>query len=156
MKQFQRILVAIDFSEYSQATVEHAAILARELGAEMNIVNVINQRDVNTMDYSINRLNIYHKNMSLEGWIEGMKEEREKEMARLEKTVDLSGLRYTFSIRIGDPFQELLKMVTEGKAEMVVMGAKGRSDLGDFVVGSTASKMFRRCPVPLVTVRNQK
>lgn len=38
---------------------------------------------------------------------------------------------------------------------MVVMGSKGKSDFEDFLVGSFTTKMYRKCAVPLVIIRNK-
>ena len=39
----KKIMVAVDFSEYSPKIVDYAARLAEDLGAELIFVNVINQ-----------------------------------------------------------------------------------------------------------------
>lgn len=153
MSKTKKILAAIDFSEYSKMTLQHAAFLAKDLEAELAIVNIINQRDIDVMDSSINRVKVFHQIMDISTWLDQVKEERKKEFAQLEKSVDLTNISYSLSFREGVPVEELLKFAKEENVQMVVMGVKGRTDLADFLVGSTASKMFRICPVPLVTVR---
>ncbi|MBU3913915.1 universal stress protein [bacterium] len=156
MEPYQRILAAIDFSSHARLVVEHAAVLARELKAELIFINVINQRDIDAIYHSIDLLKNDFKKISSQRCIDQLHEERHKNMEELEKSTDLSTIKTRFIVRTGIPFQELLASVAEEKVEMLIMGIKGRSDLADVMVGSTALKMFKRCPVPLVTVRKNK
>ncbi|MFH2130750.1 MAG: universal stress protein [bacterium] len=156
MNSHQRIIAAIDFFSHSQLVAEHAANLARCMKVELVFVNVINQRDIDAINYAINNLDNNANKISLQRCMDQLREEREKKWEQLQETVDMSGLKTRLIIRTGEPYQELLNSVAEEKADMLVMGIKGRSNLSDMMVGSTALKMVKRCPVPLVTVRNSQ
>jgi len=50
MKKVNKILVACDLSNYSIQAVEYAAEMAESVNAELVIVNVINQRDLDMIE----------------------------------------------------------------------------------------------------------
>ena len=50
MKKVNKILVACDLSNYSIQAVEYAADMAKSVNAELVIVNVINQRDLEMVE----------------------------------------------------------------------------------------------------------
>ncbi|MEE4111461.1 MAG: universal stress protein, partial [Desulfobacteraceae bacterium] len=56
-------------------------------------------------------------------------------------------------IKIGVPFRAIMKTIEQEQADLLVMGTKGRSNLSDVLLGSTAERLFRHCPVPLLSVR---
>ena len=49
MKAVNKIMVAVDFSEFSEPSVRYAVHLAKDVDAELVLVNVINQRDIDAM-----------------------------------------------------------------------------------------------------------
>ena len=150
MKAVNKILVAVDFSDYSQAAVRYAANLAADVGAELLLVNVINQRDV----YMIDKVAARFSSFSVEKYMKDMRQDREKSFQPYIEACNRDGIHVKTSIRIGAPCEELLKEIQEKKADLLVMPTKGRSNLMDTLTGSCAQKMFRHSPIPVLSVRS--
>jgi nucleotide-binding universal stress UspA family protein len=160
MKKFNKIMVGCDFSSYSKKTLEYAAKLTEKLQAELIIVNVINKRDIDT----ILKVAEKHFDRTIEKYVENtaedyekrLKEERTRRMEKLIEEVSCGHLSIKKVFRVGVPFQELIQAAEDEGADLMVMGKKGRSDIADVLFGSNAEKVFRRCPIPLLSVRSIK
>ena len=53
----------------------------------------------------------------------------------------------------GNPVEEILKYSEEKNCDMIVMGAHGHGTLADVMMGSTARRVLRRSPMPVLVVR---
>lgn len=149
MKQIQKIMVAVDFSDYSLSSVQYAHNLAKDLGATLILVNVFNERDVRAIQ---NALETYDAGLCQKA-IDDRIEERRVNLQRLEVKAGAQATVIKRIVRIGVPYQELLEAIAQEKPDLMVMGTKGRSNLADTILGSCAHKMFRRCPIPLLSLR---
>ena len=149
MNPIKKIMVAIDFSVYSLPSVEYAAKLAAAFQAELLLVNVTNERDL----YIIKKVSNEFSEFIYEKYIEQNEKDRQNQMDTLIKAAGGGDLAVKSVFRIGVPFEELLKAIEEEKPDMLVMATKGRSNLADTIIGSCAQKMFRRSPIPLLTIR---
>lgn len=65
--------------------------------------------------------------------------------------LDAHGIRAAVSpIHTAEPPADVLcEIATEAKAQLMVMGACGRSRLAEFFVGSVTTSLLERCPTPL-------
>lgn len=152
MADFRRIMVAVDFSPYSLGAVRCGADLARPLHADLLLVNVLNQRDVEAVE----RVLIGQSEFSVTHYVERQREERTRLLHDLLVEAGAGDLPVKAVVAVGVPYLALLEQIAAEKADLLVMSTKGRSNLMDTVVGSCARKMHRRCPVPLLSLRPDK
>lgn len=150
MEAIKKMIVAIDLSEYSRDTLKYAGSLAKSINSELIIVNVINNRDIEALQKAARDTDAF----SVEEWLRKQKEERLGLIEGLIEETGCSHLPNRIVFREGVPFRELIKVVDEEEADLVAMGTKGRSNLSGVLVGSTAEKMCRRCPVPILSLRS--
>ena len=153
MKLFRQILVACDLSKFTPQVLDYAVVLAQNTGARMILANIINPRDTDAIAHAIHKTLLVQKEAAPDAFIHQHKLERE---ARLKTLIDESGHPGLFIktiVRTGEPFQELINITESEHTELVVMGTRGRSNLQSVLLGATAEKMFRHCPVPLLSVR---
>ena len=152
MPEVNKILVAICFSEYCPGTFAYATRLATQLQAELVVANVINIKDVQ----AISSIQSMGYAVSAEDYVKGVKEERRTELDKMLAESGFPKEKIKTIFKVGHPFEELLKIAKEEKIDMVVMGAKGRSNVEHLLVGSVAEKMFRHSPVSIVFHKKKK
>lgn len=149
MGHIRKIMVGYDLSADAAHALGYAVTLAEDLGAELLVVNVINQRDVD----AIQHVAMEYSNLSVPKWIADQEQYRAEEMQKIIDEVSKGKTVIRKMFCTGVPFIELVSAIHEHDIDLLVMGAKGRSNLAGVLFGSTAEKMFRKCPVPLLSIR---
>ena len=146
----KQIMVPIAFSKYAKGILDYAAELAEPVGAELHVVNVINDRDLD----AVNKITAFGYKVDSDEYLEIIKKERREQIAELSEHLTLSDDKVTYTFLVGDPTEELLRFVVEQEMDMVVMGIKAK-DIKHMFAGSVAERMFRRCPVPILSYRGE-
>jgi nucleotide-binding universal stress UspA family protein len=146
MKAIQKILVGCDFSKYSKNTVDYAATLADKFQAELIIVNVINKKDIDTIlkvaEGQFDRNIEKYVEKTAQEYEARVKADRNRQMEKLIEEIGCAHLKIKKVFRVGVPFQELIGAVENERADLMVMGPKGRSDLAGVLFGSNAEAIL--------------
>jgi nucleotide-binding universal stress UspA family protein len=71
-----------------------------------------------------------------------------------EKIPGLKDLNYTTKTRKGVPYINCLYEIENGNYDLVFAGSRGRSNLKQVFVGSTAEKIMRRSPISVFMTRS--
>lgn len=144
----KKILVPVAFSKYSRGILRYAAELAAPLGAQLIVANVVNNRDLEAVE----RIASFGYKVDSEHYVDIIQKEREEKFSQIIDELTLPDDQIVFKFRVGDPTEELLKLVLKENVDMVVMGMKTR-DIRHIFAGSVAERMFRKCPVTVVSYR---
>ncbi len=146
----RKILVPIVFSPYSEGLVKYAADLAEVTGADLLLANVIHARDLEAID----KITSYGYEVDVAHYLQIVKEERKKKVEMLLQDITLADERVNFTFCIGQPAAELIQLALDRGVDTVVMGLKTK-DMRHIFTGSVAEKMFRKCPITVISYRNE-
>jgi nucleotide-binding universal stress UspA family protein len=148
IQPIHKIAVPIDFSPYSKTAVSYAAILAKFFNAALVLINVIDQRGLDSFKHLISITSAFNA----ERFEKKRVADRTKRLLSIAAEMEQQGLQIETHVVVDLPFRGILKCVTQSKSDFLVMVTKGRTNTADVLVGSCAEKLFRRSPVPVLSI----
>jgi nucleotide-binding universal stress UspA family protein len=152
MSDIKKIMVALDFTSYSKSTFDYAVKIAKNLNAHLVVASIINSRDI----LAVEMVTSMGYDVDAEHYVEGVKAERKKLLEHFMEKSSFDRKNMRTILKVGNPIDELLKLIVKENIDMIVMGVKGRSDLKHVFIGSVADKLFHRSPVPVISFRDEK
>ena len=145
MKPFDKILIAIDFSENSNYAFDYALLLAKQFNAELTLVHVINE-PVDLRGFYVPHISFEQLEKEIEAGAASMMEKFCQEK--------MGGFPdYRTSIVTGIPYEEIIRKSQEIGASLIVLGTHGRTGLDHIIFGSTAERVVRGSICPVLTIR---
>lgn len=145
MNRLKTILVAVDFSESSAKAFVTARFMSRAFDAHLLLLHVINE--------PVDMRGFYVPHISFDKLEDEIAEGAAKLMTQFCKDNLGNTTNYETSIVSGVPYQEIIQVATQKNVDLIVMGTHGRTGLDHVLFGSTAEKVVRKSPLPVLTVR---
>lgn len=143
--QIKTILFPTDFSQGARAALDYALSLAQDYKAKLILLYVI--QDISIAEWYI------PSSISAADLVEDMQKSAEKEMEKWRTEAANRVPNVEKMVVRGVPFVEIIKVAKEQEADMIVIGTHGRTGIDHMLFGSTAEKVVRKAPCPVLTVR---
>lgn len=143
--QIKAILFPTDFSQGARAAMDHAVSLARDYHARLILLYVI--QDISIAEWYI------PSSLSVTDLVEDMQKSAAKEMDKWAAEVSKQVQDVEKMVVRGVPFVEIIRTAKEKDVNLIVIGTHGRTGIDHMLFGSTAEKVVRKAPCPVLTVR---
>ena len=141
----KRVLFATDFSACADRAMGYALALAGAWKAELCVMTVLELYPGMDPEYTVNKMYLDH-----------LRSEANRQLVAVEARAKAAGQPVTTRIEIGIPSQAV-QTVAEGiRADLLVVGTHGRTGLDHVLIGSTAERVVRMAPCPVLAVKAGK
>lgn len=134
--RIRKILLPLDYSEWAAEATQIACDLARQYGAELHLLHVIEPWQPAVMatpePYPTQRAAETLKQVSLPPC--GAKPTRR-------------------AIRVGDVYPQIIDYAQQEQVDLIVMGTHGRTGMSRLLLGSVAENVVRHAPCPVLLAR---
>ena len=138
----EKILLAVDMSDYARKAVPAAAELAKAGGGTVHVLHV------RELYYPVPPTVVGDSPEEAQQLVDSVVEELKKTGVTAEGAVRTS--------TGGSPASILLEQAREVGAGMVVLGSRGLSNLGGLLLGSVANKVVQLSSCPVLVVRDEE
>jgi nucleotide-binding universal stress UspA family protein len=138
---YERILVPTDGSECADAAATEAVELAKQFGASLHAVYVV---DAAALPSTIDA-----------GYVsEALEDAGEEALERIGERANAAGVAaFESDVVYGTPHRAIVQYAEDAGVGLVVMGTHGRSGIERYLLGSVTEKVVRTADVPVLTVR---
>jgi nucleotide-binding universal stress UspA family protein len=143
MLPIQTILYPTDFSSSSTYAFRLACSLARDYGARLTVLHVLEQPPL-----------AYPGVMMAPPPPEPSAETRQACLDKLHQVKPAEpGIPVDHLLVTGDPSVAILQIAQDRHCDLIIMGTHGRTGVSRLLMGSVAEKVLRKAPCPVLTVK---
>ena len=148
----KKILVPTDFSEEAHNAFDVAVMIARNTGAQIKVLHVIEMAE--TSNFSAMGVPSSTSNFE-QLYILKLMEQTKIRMRDLLNLAANSGVEITQEVDVDRLPSKVQRVVTEENIDLIVMGSKGSSGFEEMLVGSNTEKVVRYATCPVLTIKHR-
>jgi len=139
----RNVLVPVDFSENAEAAAQYASDLAQTFGAKLHLMHVIEPasfvNDLSNVPFTLSDKQLEATAMT--------------DLEALSTRFIDPGVQASWVVKRGKGYLEIVKAAKELKADMIVISTHGYTGLKHTIMGSTAERVVRHAPCPVLVLR---
>lgn len=145
MIEIEHILFPTDFSDYAANAVLYAIDFAKKFGSKVTVIHVLSPPTYAvTPEFNVDLTKIQKQvEAASRGRVDELTERLSKE-----------GIEVESLIEIGSPFAEIVKCARAKDVDLIVLSTHGHGAVKHMLLGSTAEKIVRKAPCPVLTIRH--
>jgi nucleotide-binding universal stress UspA family protein len=137
-----RILFATDFSRWAQRAEDYACALACSWKASLTVLSVAEFPPGLNPDYLVNQQ-----------YLADLLKQASAQLVDLKCRAEGRGIAVTTRVATGLPSEEVISAAREEDSDLIVVGTRGKTGLAHILLGSTAERVIRGAPCPVLSVR---
>jgi len=145
--QFKKILAPVDFSPASENGLKFALRCAKEFGAELTLLHVVEPL-ASTRFAAIPGVVPFPEIDFAEA------EGKLCQLAAASRPENIA--RPHWKVRLGVPSHEIVEAAREADVDLIVIATHGHTGWKHFCIGSTAERVVRAAPCPVLVVREKE
>ena len=145
--QIRSILLPTDFSECASYALNYASSFARQFGAKIICLHVI-EPIIPAVGYTG-----LADPLPLTDVSEQLEESAERELPKISDCQECHDLCVEEVIARGDAAAEIVRIAKEKEADLIVIASHGRTGLGRIFFGSTTESVVRHAHCPVLVVK---
>jgi nucleotide-binding universal stress UspA family protein len=146
VNDIRTILLTTDFSDTSKKAFDPALTLARRFGAKIVLAYVEEDR--------LPPLVIEYMAVGVEEILGQQREIAADRLKELAATLPDEVGEVEPVVALGTPHVEIVRLAEEHEVDLIVMATHGRGYISHAILGSTAERVLRRSPCPVLIVRD--
>ena len=140
----KRILFATDFSRWAQRAEDYACALACSWRASLTVLSVAEFPPGLNPDYPVNQQ-----------YLADLLKHASSQLVDLKGRAERRGIAVTTRVATGIPSEEVITAARAEDSDLIVVGTRGKTGLAHVLLGSTAERVIRGAPCPVLTVRTE-